>query len=404
MENEVSITPVFDRHKTKKHLKPVELYLYKKKAIRNFIRIDLKTLAWDKKRSRPKNSTDALKMDDAIKRITMYCSHMDKQGQLYTKQDIENYLKGEKPLDIYDFYQFYNSRVLKDESLKDNTRLSKKSLLKWLKPFAPTLNIYELDYSFIMKFRSYLYNQKILKESYSGTFEKEPQPLKINYIGTLEKHLKATINIAIKEGLLLKNPYSKTKMPKERTRKDFLSKAELDILERMLDNIEPEYFPHLEKFLFGCYTGLRVSDLRQLKNSDFRKEPEGWTIYLHRMYKVDREVFLPLYSLFGGRAEKIVLSRLDEMHNKDSYFFKYSTDQNYNRNLKNIQAKSGIEGKKFASHLARHTFGTNLAKETGNMFTVMKFMGINKPETAMIYINMAQSSNPDDLKHSFKGW
>ncbi|NOR86563.1 MAG: hypothetical protein GQ527_03035, partial [Bacteroidales bacterium] len=84
-------------------------------------------------------------------------------------------------------------------------------------------------------------------------------------------------------------------------KKEFLSRAELDILERMLDIVEPHYVPHLEKFLFGCYTGLRVSDLGRVKKSDLKKEKDGWELYLHRMYKVDKEVLLPLHSLFGGR-------------------------------------------------------------------------------------------------------
>jgi len=58
----------------------------------------------------------------------------------------------------------------------------------------------------------------------------------------------------------------------------------------------------------------------------------------------------------------------------------------------------------YSSHLARHTFGTNLAKETGNIFNMMLCMGIHKTETAMIHINMAQGSNSDEFKNSFKEW
>lgn len=398
METPVSLTPIYDRHKSKKTLKPVELSIYKKGSIRNYIRIGLNTLAWDERKNRPKDLRDGFLMDEAIKKVTEYCLHMDSQNQSYDKKSIEQYLKTEKLTDVYNFYDFYQTRVLDNQALKTNTRDNKNNLLKWLKLFAPVLNLYEIDYAFVSKFRSYLFEQKIQKS------KDVKAPLRKNYIDSLEKHLKATMNIAIKEGLIEKNPYSNLKRLSERTKKDYLSRAELDILERLVENIESHYVPHLKKFLFACYTGLRISDLRQLRKSHFKKESKGWSMYLHRMYKVDKDVYLPLYSLFGGRAEKIVLDVLESEDNTDRLIFDYSSDPNYNRVLKTIQAKSGIDGKHFASHLARHTFGTNLAKETGNVFTVMRFMGINKTETAQIYINMAQGSNVDQLKDSFKEW
>ncbi|NPD48088.1 site-specific integrase [Lentimicrobium sp. S6] len=301
MENLVSITPVFDRHKTQKSLKHVELYLYKKGIIRNYIRFGLTTLDWDKKKNRPKDIRDGFLMDEAIKEITEYCIHMESQNQVYDKKSIEEFLKTKKIFDVFNFYDFYQTRVLENQALKSNTRDNKNNLLKWLKVFAPGLNLYEIDYAFVSKFRSFLFEQKIQKS------KEVKAPLRKNYIDSLEKHLKAALNIARKEGLIEKNPYENLKRVSERTKKDYLSRAELDILERLIDTIEPHYVPHLKKFLFGCYTGLRISDLRQLRKSHFRKEEEGWSIYLHRMYKVDKEVYLPLYSLFGGRAEKLVL-------------------------------------------------------------------------------------------------
>ncbi len=107
MEKVVSIIPVFDRRKTNNALKPVELYIYKKNVIRNYIRINLETLAWDKKRNRPKNLTDAFKMDTSIKEVSMFCHHMATQGQAYIKRDIENYLDGKNLINVFNFYQLY---------------------------------------------------------------------------------------------------------------------------------------------------------------------------------------------------------------------------------------------------------------------------------------------------------
>lgn len=372
--------------------------VYKKDIIRNYIRCGLTTLVWDEKKNRPKDVRDGFLMDEAIKEITEYCIHKESQDQKYDKKSIEDFLKTKRLTVIFNFYDFYQTRVLGNQALKSNTRHNKNNLLKWLKLFAPILSLYDIDYAFVSKFRSFLFEQKIQKSKYIKA------PLRKNYIDSLEKHLKATLSIARKEGLIEKNPYENLKRVSERTKKEYLSRAELDILERFADNVDPLHLPHLKKFLFGCYTGLRISDLRQLRKSDFKKESEGWSLYLHRMYKVDEEVYLPLYSLFGGRAEKIVLDLLESEDKTDRLIFDYSSDPNYNRILKSIQANSGIEGKHFVSHLVRHTFGTNLAKETGNVFAVMRYMGIRKMDTAQIYINMVQGSNVDQLKDSFKDW
>jgi integrase len=40
-------------------------------------------------------------------------------------------------------------------------------------------------------------------------------------------------------------------------------------------------------------------------------------------------------------------------------------------------------------HVARHTFLTHVAKNTGSIFQVMKYGGLRKTDTAMIYVHLA---------------
>jgi hypothetical protein len=45
--------------------------------------------------------------------------------------------------------------------------------------------------------------------------------------------------------------------------------------------------------------------------------------------------------------------------------------------------------KNLTIHLARNTFGTLYAKDTGNLFQVMAAMSIRSYKTAQVYINLA---------------
>jgi site-specific recombinase XerD len=41
-------------------------------------------------------------------------------------------------------------------------------------------------------------------------------------------------------------------------------------------------------------------------------------------------------------------------------------------------------------HVARHSFCTRIAMQTGSVFEVMRYAGILKIDTAMIYVNLAK--------------
>lgn len=107
MESPIRITPVFTRHKSEKALKPIVFLVYKRDAIRNYIRCGLTTLVWDEKKNRPKDVRDGFLMDEAMKEITEYCIHMETQGQKYDKKSIEDFLKTKKLTDVFNFYDFY---------------------------------------------------------------------------------------------------------------------------------------------------------------------------------------------------------------------------------------------------------------------------------------------------------
>jgi site-specific recombinase XerD len=64
------------------------------------------------------------------------------------------------------------------------------------------------------------------------------------------------------------------------------------------------------------------------------------------------------------------------------------TNPEVNRYLKTLMNDCDID-KLLTFHVARHTFLTHLARTTGNLFKVMKYAGLRKTETAMVYVHLA---------------
>ncbi len=64
------------------------------------------------------------------------------------------------------------------------------------------------------------------------------------------------------------------------------------------------------------------------------------------------------------------------------------TDENYNKLLKIVASYANVPS--LVSQTARHTFLTNIARSTNNVYKVMKYGGIVSTETASIYMQMAK--------------
>jgi len=64
------------------------------------------------------------------------------------------------------------------------------------------------------------------------------------------------------------------------------------------------------------------------------------------------------------------------------------TNPEVNRYLKTLMNDCEID-KLLTFHVARHTYLTHLARTTGNLFKVMKYAGLRKTETAMVYVHLA---------------
>ncbi|MBN2778865.1 MAG: site-specific integrase [Bacteroidales bacterium] len=201
-----------------------------------------------------------------------------------------------------------------------------------------------------------------------------------NTIWVRHKCLKTVINTAIRHEIYKnKNPYNNFKINYIQTLRVFLEMKEVEAIEKIL--IRPhvaERIKHCARaFLFQCYTGLRYSDLKQLKFDQIQSN----SIRL-KTQKTEEIIYIPISS----RAQSI----LNVMDRTKSYVFKIPTNQKYNDALKEVGIEAKI-AKALTSHVARHTFAT-ISIDLGIPIEIIsKLLGHKKIKTTQIY---AQIKNP----------
>lgn len=259
---------------------------------------------------------------------------------------------------------------------KSSIKQHKYSLDKLKNAIKNNIQLSEFSYTHVLEFDNYLHSLK----------------LSINTIWKHHKNIKKWINQAINEELIVKNPYSNFSVKQKKTSRAFLTSIDIKKIEAV-ETLSKEMEICKDVFLLQCYTGLRYSDAMYLKIKSIKlQEPESISL---EMAKTNKPLFLPIKELFAGAALPIINKYFD--HDQEYLFPRQLPNQVYNKTLKAIQQAASIKTS-LSSHIGRHSFGTNIALKTGNVFTVMQMMGISKVETAMIYIHLAQEFSAHSLK------
>ncbi len=215
---------------------------------------------------------------------------------------------------------------------------------------------------------------------------------------TINKYLtviKTYTDRARAEGKMTVNPFTNHKKAKaEKPKRPFLTEEELAHLESLeLTNKTDRLV--LDKFLFSCYCGLRISDNTDLLRSDIEEDAKYGMKIDKVMRKTKAHVSLPLHFLFEGKAERMIKRYIAEYPDLETVF-PYVSDQTVNGHLKTIMAKANID-KEATSHTARHTCATLLAEKTGNPFVIMKVLGHSDIKESMTYIHNTYQSLMDGL-------
>ena len=193
--------------------------------------------------------------------------------------------------------------------------------------------------------------------------------------------LRACLNQAYREGIIPSNPADPVKGFKaDEAERQYLT---IDEVKRMADTYCK--YPHLKRaFLFGCFTGLRKSDIEKLTWGEVQRFG-GYTRLVFKQKKTGGQEYLDI-----PKVAEPYLGKQGDKTSEDLVFplFKYSSETSLE--LRRWALAAGIT-KDFTFHCSRHTFAVMLLNSGTDIYTVSKLLGHREIATTQIYAHLVDS-------------
>ena len=200
----------------------------------------------------------------------------------------------------------------------------------------------------------------------------------------------SAMNKAVKEELIPANPVKsldakERPQPKEGN-KEYLT---IDEIKKLADT--PCGSPVVKTaFLFACFTGLRISDIRKLTNKDILLSSDGKTRFIYtEMVKTGGTVTVPL------SAEALKWLPTSEEDNKPLFFLP-KDPSTIGYHLNRWVAAAGVT-KHITFHCARHTFGTLMLTLGADIYTTSKLMGHSNVKITETYAKIVDQKRVDAI-------
>ncbi|KAB8156125.1 tyrosine-type recombinase/integrase [Kordia sp. TARA_039_SRF] len=305
-------------------------------------------------------------LEDLLSKVTNIQVAYRLSNHIFTLEELVEDL--ENPMARTNFVAFYKNELENQKQLlKHSTYKQQKATLSKLEKYMPVVFFHEIDENWLKKFVGYLKSKLKNKEN------------TIN--GTL-KNIKKYVHIANSRGIQTPISYDKIKVPSFKSKPIFLHKKSIDKLKKYLDSefVNETHRNVLRRFLFSCYTGLRISDNKRMT----------------------RENILENYLIFTAektnKLQRILLNETAKsMINKKGPLF----DDNYtpeyiNRALKEIAKICGIK-ERLTFHVSRHTFATQYILAGGNVTKLQKLLAHSNIRETMIYVHIVDDLLEDDI-------
>ncbi len=202
-----------------------------------------------------------------------------------------------------------------------------------------------------------------------------------NTIHTLFATLRTIVNSAIREGYIEHSPFARlditAKPKKKESEREYLTMEEVRALcQTPCNNDEVK-----RAFLFSCFCGLRLSDIRSLDWSQIKQSGEGWQVE-KRQKKTDKVAYIPL----SENAIAFLPKRKKEGRVFDLPQHLASISQFLGRWVE----AAGIK-KHITFHCARHTCATLLITYGADIYTVSSLLGHSSVQVTQIYAKIVDA-------------
>jgi integrase len=181
------------------------------------------------------------------------------------------------------------------------------------------------------------------------------------------KAIRMALRKAVNDNILIKNPASGVKgLPEPETDIIFLNIEEVQRLANT--EISGKLGAEIKKaFIFACYTGLRISDIKSLKWGDIERNPVQ---IIKRQKKTQRAAYIPLHDTAWG-----IINDGAEHENEERVFGPLADTKSQTNQYLLKWAEKAVVKKPVGWHTARRTFATWELEHGADIYTVAKLLG-----------------------------
>jgi integrase len=244
-----------------------------------------------------------------------------------------------------------------------------RSCLKHLTDYAGASVIFkQVDTKFCEEFAGYLMT-KVDQNTAHSYFDK----------------LRAGLNIAMKENMISHNPAKDVTIKTTEAKREFLTEEELTkVMHSPAADREVK-----NAFIFSCFTGLRISDIRNLT---FDQIKDGNLYFRQKKTKGLVNAKLP------PNAMQIIETQIELRRNsEDNKIFLLPLDAGtINKVIRNWMSHAGIK-KEITYHCSRHTYATMCLTFNMDIYTVSKLLGHRDIKTTEIYAKIIDKKRDSEI-------
>lgn len=306
-----------------------------------------------------------------------------------------------------------------DDFLNKNSKEESLSFLKFIEEFintsqkkVNTKKQYKTTLMWLIKYKSFIkkdidfsdidlnfYNDFILflKSNNYG----------LNSIGTLIKNIKVFMNEAVERELTsnLQFKNKRFKIMEEESENIYLTQQEI----KSLYELDLSNNKRLEKvrdlFIIGCYTGLRFSDLVQMREENLIDNKTKVRI---KTEKTGETIVVPLHTYIKEILEKNggIIPEVISNQKMNQYLKELGKLGNINEDVLITSTKGGVKKtevfKKYeliTVHTARRSFATNAYLNDIPSISIMKITGHRTENSFLKYIKISQEDNANKLSN-----
>lgn len=255
------------------------------------------------------------------------------------------------------------------KALQPQTLRHHQAALRKLEAYNSTLQINDITPEWLQGYAAYL---RRFHNNNPGTIRKNMCVIRMHYYA------------AMRAGKVKNNPFETYKLPAADPEVVFLTEDEFNALTALY---KKESLPENEQnvlrfFLFMTFTAMHISDARALQIEQVR-----WGEINYRRIKTHTLVKIPL-----SRPAALLVDYYKGERLRGNLFRNIPTDQAFNRIIKRVCRKVGIN-KAVSAKAARHTFATLFYKKNnGDLGTLSKLLGHTSINTTMIYAHIMREN------------